>query len=167
MLAKINKILEYICVFVAGCAIIFMGAIAFVDSIGRPLAMPLPGASEMVSFALMLFFFSALPIVILYNAHIRVGLLTDLYGPRGTRIEAYITGIAELLAMLLLSWMVYDQGSRLTRFGTLSTYFEVPMAPWTYIAFAFTAIGAWFALVTIGRNTRVDDTPSTLEEENS
>ncbi|RWR11006.1 TRAP transporter small permease [Paenirhodobacter populi] len=147
MIAKINLWIIRICTTIAGIALVFMGAIAFVDSIGRPLGHPLPGASEYVSFALMIFFFAALPVVVRDDAHIRVGLFSDLYRPRLMRIERYFTALLETAAFAAFAWMMFDQAARLERFGTLSVFFEIPMAPWVMAAGVFTVVATWFALI--------------------
>lgn len=145
MIKKINKWLELGCMTVSGAAVVFMALVAFVDSIGRPFSHPLPGASEFVSSALMVFFFAGLPLVVKDDSHIRVGLMADFYGPRARKIEGRFTLVVETLAMLAFAWMIADQAGRLGRFGTTSVYFEMPVAPWVGVAFVFTVIAIWFA----------------------
>lgn len=146
MINKINTVLERACRVVSGVSLVFMGLIAFVDSIGRPLSHPLPGASEMVSFALMVFFFSSLPLVVKSDSHIRVGLFSDFYGPKARKIESVVVIVLETLAMAAFAWMIFDQAGRLGRFGTQSVYFEMPIAPWVYLACLFSAFAIWFAV---------------------
>ncbi len=146
MLRKLNRRLEQACMAVSGAAIVFMGLVAFADSIGRKLGHPLGGASEMVSFALMLFFFSAIPLVVKTDSHIRVGLLSDFYGPRLKRGERALSALLEAAAMAVFAWMILDQAGRLARFGTETVYFEAPVAPWVYVAALFSGLAAWFAV---------------------
>ncbi|GGO38481.1 C4-dicarboxylate ABC transporter permease [Gemmobacter aquaticus] len=149
MIKKLNRTLEIACMTVAGLAICLMALVAFLDSIGRKLGLPLPGGNEIVSHLLMLFFFASIPLVIKADAHIRVGLFTDFYSPLLQRIERFVTQIIEIVAMLVFSWMIYDQAGRLFRFETTTVYFEMAVAPWVYAAFGFTLIACWFAVQTL------------------
>lgn len=144
MIDKINLWLARLSSLVAGVAIVLMTVVAFVDVIGRKLNHPLDGAEEYVSLMLLVFFFAALPLVVRDDSHIRVGLLSDLYGSLATRIEKYFTAVVELLSLGVLTYMIFDQADRLARFGTLSVHFLLPMAPWVLVAALFTAVATWF-----------------------
>lgn len=149
MLTRVNRALERLCMAVSGLSVVFMGLVAFADSIGRKLGHPVGGASELVSFALMLFFFSAIPLVVKSDGQIRVGLLSDFYGPRLGRLERLVSTVLEAAAMIVLAWMIFDQAGRLGRFGTETVYFEAPVAPWVLTAAVFSGIAAWFAILPV------------------
>ncbi|WP_180899737.1 TRAP transporter small permease [Martelella soudanensis] len=146
MLYVIDRWLGRICLAVSGVSIIVMALVAFVDSIGRKLGHPLYGGSEYVIFALLIFFFSSIPLVVRDDSHIRVGLFSDLYKRRLSRIEALFTSIMEVVALGFFTWMIFDQADRLERFGTLSVFFELPMAPFVFLAGIFCLIAIWFAV---------------------
>jgi TRAP-type C4-dicarboxylate transport system permease small subunit len=146
MIDRINHWLGRLCAIASGVTMVYMALIAFIDSIGRQLNRPLPGADEYVSFALLVFFFSSIPLMVRDDAHIRVGLFSDLYRPFVARLEKYFTAIVETLALCLLGWMIFDQADRLARFGTLSVYYEIPVAPWVYLAGGLCVIGVWYAI---------------------
>lgn len=146
MITTINRWLSFIALVISGAALAFMASVAFVDAIGRQLHMPLLGSYEYVRLASMTFFFASIAIVVRDDAQIRVGLFVDLYKPRLATIERYFTGIVETLALLVFSWMIFDQASRLDRFGTVSTFFRIPMAPWVYAAAIMSLISIWFAV---------------------
>jgi TRAP-type C4-dicarboxylate transport system permease small subunit len=146
MIDTINRWLLGLCRVISGAAFVFMASVAFVDSIGRMLSMPLLGANEYVRLALIVFFFASISLVVEGDAHIRVGLFADLYKRRLARIERYFTGVVEFLAMGVFAWMIWDQAERLARFGTLSSYFKIPIAPWVYAAAALSVVAMWFAL---------------------
>lgn len=146
MFVRLNRWLIVFCMVISGTAFVFMTSIAFVDSIGRMLRMPLLGGNEMVRYALLIFFFSSLALVVRDDAHIRVGLLSELYKPRLAWLERWFTGIAEFCCMCFLAYMIYDQADRLARFGTQTPYFQMRIAPWVYFATALAVIAAWFAL---------------------
>lgn len=149
MIDKINLWLGRLCAVVAGAALVLMTLVAFIDSIGRKFSHPLHGAEEYVTFTLLIFFFAALPMAVQANGHIRVGLLSDLYGPRLRAIEKYVTAVVELLALAALTWMIFDQADRLARFGTLSVHFLMPIAPWVYAAAILTLLAFLFMLVNL------------------
>ena len=121
-------------------------SIAFVDSIGRFLDRPLAGAGEIVSFTLSVFFFSSFALVVQGDTHIRVGLAVDFYGNRARFAERIFTSLFEVLAALGLVWLLVDQGRRYLRFGSLSSRYETPMAPWPMIGAGFVAVALLFII---------------------
>lgn len=145
MIKFIDRWLGRFCLAVSGCAILMMALVAFVDSIGRKLNHPLGGGSEYVTFSLVIFFFASIPLVVRDDSHIRVGLLVDIYPSWLGRVEALFTGILEVVALGVFSWMIFDQADRLARFGTLSVFFELPMAPFVFTAALFCVIAMLFA----------------------
>jgi TRAP-type C4-dicarboxylate transport system permease small subunit len=146
MIDRIDRVLGAICQTISGVAFCFMALVAFLDSIGRMIDRPVLGANEYVSFALLLFFFATLPLIVRDNEQIRIGLLADLYKPKLARIEKLFTRIGELVALGLLTWMMFDQASRLARFETVSAYFKLPMAPWVYVAAFLSICAIWFGI---------------------
>jgi TRAP-type C4-dicarboxylate transport system permease small subunit len=146
MLQKFDRVVALLCQVVSGVSFCFMALVAFVDSIGRMMNRPLMGASEYVELALMLFFFASLAFVVREDSHIRIGLFADLYKPRLSKLEAVFTNIGELCALGLLSYMLWDQASRLERFGTLTSYFKIPFAPFVYAVMALSLAAIWFSL---------------------
>lgn len=146
MLQKIDRVIALLCQMVSGAAFCFMALVAFVDSIGRMMNRPLMGASEYVELALLLFFFASLVFVVRDDSHIRIGLFADLYKPRLAKLEAVFTNLGELAALGLLSYMLWDQASRLERFGTLTSYFKIPFAPFVFAVTVLSLAAIWFSL---------------------
>lgn len=152
MIRTVNRFFELLSRVVSGASIMLMMAVAFVDSIGRPLSLPLPGGNEYVSFLLLVFFFSSLPLAVIGNSHIRVGFLADFYSGGMNRAERRVTAVLEVMALAVLAWMIFDQALRLQRFGTQSVYFEWPIAPFVFVACVFTCIALWFAFQSLGQD---------------
>ena len=149
MLNRLNGVLTLICTTIAGAALCFMALIAFVDSIGRMMNSPLLGANEFIQFALITFFFAALPIAVKDDQQIRIGLVVDLYSAGIARLERWLTGVGDVVALILLTYMMYDQAMRLLRFGTITTFLQIPVAPWVLSATVFAALALWFALLNL------------------
>lgn len=154
MLERVTQIITMICRVISGVSFCFMAIIAFADSIGRMIDQPLLGAHEYVQFSLMMFFFSSLAFVVRDDSHIRIGLFADLYKPKLSRWEKLFTNVAELLALGLVSYMMFDQASRLDRFGTLSGYFKMPVAPWVFAAAVLSLTAVWFAAKNLWRQQK-------------
>lgn len=146
MVDRINRILGLVSLVISGCAFFFMTAIAFVDAIGRQFRHPVLGASEYVSLALITFFFGSLALVVRDDSQIRVGLLADFYKPRWATMERYFTAIFETLILVGLTYMIFDQASRLGRFGTVTYFWNIPVAPWLYASGAMCLIAVWFGI---------------------
>lgn len=168
MIDRINRWLSLICQIVSGVSFCFMAGIAFADSISRMINRPLLGGSEYVEFALLVFFFSSLTLAVRGDTQIRVGLLADLYKPRLQRMEGLFTSFGELLALYVLSYLLFDQAGRLDRFGTLSSYFRVPVAPWVYFAAFLSLIAIWFAFQNFWRKRNgVTPRPHAIPDEDT
>ncbi len=146
MIDSINRWLLRLCKLVSGVAFCFMALIAFVDSISRMTNTPLLGGSEYVEFALVIFFFATLALNVKDDQQIRIGLFADLYKEPLATLEKLFTGVCEVIALGVLCWLMFDQAERLARFGTLSSYFKVPYAPFIYIGTAFTVVALWVAI---------------------
>lgn len=142
----ILNLIYRLCATISGAALVTMVLVAFTNSIGRQLSMPLVGAGEIVSFAMCIFFFASLALVTRHDAHIRAGLIADLYSDHIKRQERRIVGVVEVFCILLFGWMVLDQASRLYRFGTETNYFEVPVYPAAYAAAVLSLIAICFAV---------------------
>lgn len=147
MFDTINRWLIRICQVVSGISFCFMALVAFADSFSRKTSHPLLGGSEYVEFALIIFFFSSLGMMVKDDEQIRVGLFSDLYKPKLKKMERIFTGFCEIIALCVLCYLMFDQASRLDRFGTVSTYLGVPWAPFVYIAAAISVIAIWMAVV--------------------
>jgi hypothetical protein len=76
-----------------------------------------------------------------------------------SRAERRVTAVLEVLALAVLAWMIFDQALRLQRFGTQSVYFEWPIAPFVFLACAFTCIALWFAVQSFGAGRAGHDAP--------
>lgn len=146
ILPKISRVIEIICTSSAVISMIIMVSVAFTDSIGRQVNHPLLGASEYVEFGLLIFFFASISLVIRDDGNIRVGLLAELYGPKLTKIEHNVTALVEVIGIAFFAYMIFDQANRLLRFGTLSSFFHVPMAPFVFVAFGLVTGAVWFAI---------------------
>jgi len=146
MVDRINRFLSLVSLVISGGAFFFMTAIAFVDAIGRQFRHPVLGASEYVSLALVTFFFASLALVVRDDSQIRVGLLVEMYSPRLAAIERYVTAIFETLVLVGLAYMIFDQASRLGRFGTLTYFLKIPVAPWIFAAAIMCLIAVWFGV---------------------
>lgn len=144
MVDRINRFLGLLSLVISGGAFFFMTTLAFVDAIGRQLRHPVLGASEYVSLALITFFFGSLALVVRDDSQIRVGLLVETYKPRLAAIERYVTGILETLVLIGLTYMIFDQASRLSRFGTVTHFWKIPVAPWIFAAALMCLIAVWF-----------------------
>lgn len=159
MIHRINRFLGLVSLTISGAAFFFMAAIAFVDAIGRQFRHPLLGSTEYVSMALVTFFFASLALVVRDDSQIRVGLLVDFYKPRLAAFERYFTGIFELLALTGLAYMIFDQASRLGRFGTVTPFLKIPVAPWIYASAIMCLIALWFGIQNVIKLTQ-QPTPS-------
>lgn len=159
MIETINRWVLSVCMLIAGTAFTVMATVSFVAAIGRMVNNPLQGSHEFVKLSLIIFFFSSLPLVVHSDTQIRVGLLNDLYKPWLAHIEKYFTAICEIAALTLISWLVYSYATRLEQFGTVTNYFQIPLAPWCYCAAALSILALWFGVQNLWKAFRNSDPP--------
>lgn len=158
MVDRINRFLSLVSLVISGGAFFFMTVIAFVDAIGRQFRHPVLGASEYVSLALITFFFGSLALVVRDDSQIRVGLLVDFYKPRLAIIERYFTAVVETIVLVGLTYMIFDQASRLARFGTVTYFWKIPVAPWLFASAIMCLVAVWFGIQNL-INVRQQATP--------
>ena len=145
-MAKFGNAIDKICAVISGTCLTGLIAVNFADSIGRQIGNPVIGAQEIGSFLLCIFFFSSLPILVRENGHIRVGLVTELYGQFLKRVERIWSFLFELGATGLLLYLLYDFAGRQARIGQVSAHFQFKVAPFIYIAAALTLLAVIFVI---------------------
>lgn len=143
---KFGNILDKICAVISGLCLSGMIVVNFTDSIGRQIGKPVIGAQEIVSFLLCIFFFSSVPLLVRENGHIRVGLLTDLYGHTLKRLENIWAFIFEAAATVFLLFLVFDFAQRQARIRQISAHFELEIAPLIYLAAGLTLVAVIFLI---------------------
>lgn len=143
---KIGNLLDALCAAVSALSLICLIGLYFVESIGRQLSMPVPGAQESASLLLSCFIFSAIPLVVRENGNISVGLLVDGYSRLARKAEQCVTVVAEVLLTGLWVYLVYDFANRQARVGQITPQHHIPYAPFIYLGAAFMVIALFFAI---------------------
>ena len=122
-----------------GVAAIFMASIAgvtFVDVTGRYVFnAPIPGGVEIIEFLLGLLIFSALPLVIVKNAHITVELFK--------RVRDFIVLLANAGVLAFITSRMWFTALEMLEFDEISLHLQVPTAP---LLFALAGLSAMSVL---------------------
>ena len=116
-----------------GIAAIFMALIAgvtFVDVTGRYIfTAPIPGGVEIIESLLGLLIFSALPLVIVKNAHITVELFDGFMSEGFKRIRDFIVLLGNAGVLAFITSRMWFTALEMQEFDEISLHLEVPTAP--------------------------------------
>lgn len=130
-----------------GIAAIFMAAIAgvtFVDVTGRYVfTAPIPGGVEIIEFLLGLLIFSALPLVVVKNAHITVELFDGFMSDGFKRVRDFIVLLANAGVLAFITSRMWFTALEMVEFDEISLHLQVPTAP---LLFALAGLSAMSVL---------------------
>lgn len=122
----------------AGLILLMLMLVTFVDVIGRYfLGQPLPGGHVLVQCLVCLLIFTALPIIVLGDEHLRVQLLDQRMTPRVRRWRDRTVSFLVAICMLVLAGQLFWQADY---FGRNGEYFESIRIPLSWMA--------WYGAVT-------------------
>ncbi len=131
---------------VAALCLFGMMALTFCGVVARYfLNMPIPGDSELQAFLLGFIIFTALPLVTRRERHIAVRSFASLLKGRALFLQRVFVLAATALGFAFMGYLILLQAQELQEEGTLSTYLDIPEAPFTYGFAALTAIAALVA----------------------
>jgi TRAP-type C4-dicarboxylate transport system permease small subunit len=130
-----------------GIAAIFMAAIAgvtFVDVTGRYVfTAPIPGGVEIIEFLLGLLIFSALPLVVVKNAHISVELFDGFMSEGFKRIREIIVLLGNAGVLGFITSRMWATGLEMAEFDEISLHLQIETAP---LLFALAGLSAMSVL---------------------
>ncbi|HVA11722.1 MAG TPA: TRAP transporter small permease [Stellaceae bacterium] len=134
---------------IAAACLFGMMALTFASVVARYfLDMPIPGDGEMQSFLLGFIIFSALPLVTYMQRHIAVRSFAALLKGRALFVQRAFVLAATGIGLGFIGYLILLQAIELQEEGALSTYLNIPEAPFTYI---FAALSGVAALVAFAR----------------
>lgn len=123
----------------------FMASIAgvtLVDVTGRYVfSNPIDGGVEIIEFLLGLLIFSALPLVIVKNAHITVQLFDGFMSAGFKRIRDAVVLLANAAVLAFVTERMWSTGLEMAEYDDISLHLQVPMAPILFVLTTLSAIG--------------------------
>jgi len=121
--------------------------LTFTDVFARYLfAHPIPGASEMIQFAMAMAIFTALPLVTRAGGHITVDLFIYALSKRKQVFLQLPCELLSGLALALIAWRLWVQAQEYAENKTASIVLGLPSAPLAYAMAVFAAL----AVVVVG-----------------
>ncbi|HEY3917310.1 MAG TPA: TRAP transporter small permease [Stellaceae bacterium] len=133
---------------IAALCLFAMMALTFAAVVARYfLNMPIPGDSEMQSFLLGFIIFSALPLVTEMQRHIAVRSFAALLKGRALFLQRAFVLAMTGLGLGFIGYLILLQAIELQEEGTLSTFLDIPEAPFTYVFAALSGVAALVAFV--------------------
>ena len=131
---------------VAAICLFGMMALTFVGVIARYFFdRPIAGDSEIQSFLLGFIVFSGIPLVTYRQRHIAVRSFAALLKGRALFAQRIFVLAMTGLGFAFMGYLLLLQGIQLQQEGTLSTFLDVPEAPFTYVFAALMEIAALVA----------------------
>jgi len=147
-----ERLLERALAAVTAAALALMMVLTFVEVVARYfLATPLSGAEEVKSFLLGITIFSALPLVTWQQRHIAVRSLAALLKGRAVVIQRRIVAAGTALGLAFVAFLLAGQARAMASDGTLTTYLDLPEAPFAVLFAALAALAAVLAVVLLVR----------------
>lgn len=117
--------------------IILMFLVNLIDVIGAKLFLwPVPGATEVISFAQILAIAPAIAFTLLLNRHIRVEFIIMRFPKRLRGVINSFSSFLSLLTFFLILWQSFVYGQSLQKAGEIGSTSHIPFYPFAYfIAF--------------------------------
>lgn len=121
----IVRALQYLCAI----ALFLIVVVTFFDVLGRYFFnRPIPGASEYIQFLMAITIFAGLPLITGEREHISVSLADHVQGTL-RRIKLVVVDLTSLVAIMLITWQLFEQAGDYAEIGTSSIVLKLPMAP--------------------------------------
>lgn len=106
---------------------------------------PIAGAEELQAFLLGFIVFSGIPLVTYRQRHIAVRAFASMLKGRALFIQRVFVLALTALGFAFMAYLILLQAIQLQEEGTLSTYLDVPEAPFTYFYATFMGVAALVA----------------------
>ncbi|MGE3907481.1 MAG: TRAP transporter small permease [Reyranellaceae bacterium] len=113
----------------AGVALVLMSLLTVADVIGRSFNSPLPAATELTEFLMVIVIFCALPVVTRRGDHIVIDILDFIVPPSVRRFEDVVINLLGAMALAAAAWRVWTLALRAASGGDFTPYLQIPMAP--------------------------------------
>ena len=128
---------------IAAICLFGMMALTFIGVVARYFFnSPIAGAEEIQAFLLGFIIFGGIPLVTYHQRHIAVRSFAALL--QGGALFAQRVFVLALtgLGFAFIGYLLYLQGAQLAEEGTLSTFLQIPEAPFAYIFAALMEVAA-------------------------
>jgi TRAP-type C4-dicarboxylate transport system permease small subunit len=128
---------------IAAVCLFAMMALTFVGVVARYFFnMPIAGDSELQSFALGFIIFSGIPLVTYHQRHIAVRSFAALLKGRALFLQRAFVLALTGFGFAFMGYILLLQALQLQEEGTLSTFLDIPEAPFAYIFAALMEVAA-------------------------
>lgn len=127
--------------FISTLPLALIVILTFCDVFARYLfAHPIPGASEIIQFAMALAIFTALPLVTGTGGHITVDLFTYALNKRQQLLLQLSNELFSGVALAMIAWRLWVQAEEYAESQTASIVLGLQSAPLAYVMAVFAAV---------------------------
>lgn len=128
---------------IAALCLFSMMALTFINVVARYfLNSPIAGSEEIQAFLLGFIIFSGVPLVTYHQRHIAVRAFASMLKGRALFAQRVFVLALTGFGFAFMGYLLYLQGEQLGEEGTLSTFLQIPEAPFAYIFAALLEIAA-------------------------
>ncbi|NNE85300.1 MAG: TRAP transporter small permease [Alphaproteobacteria bacterium] len=143
--------------FVTAAFMLAIAVVTFVDVTGRYVFnSPIRGGVEVIEFLLGLLIFSALPLVTVKRAHIRVELFDGFMSARFKNIREVVVLLANAGMILFITERMWTTAVEMAEDGELSLHLQLPTAPFVFALSLLAAVSVVVQLYMAWRFVTVD-----------
>jgi TRAP-type C4-dicarboxylate transport system permease small subunit len=129
----VNKLFEWVCGALAGCALFCIMALTFFDVAGRKLlSTSIPGSLELTELLMVVVIFAALPLVSMRGEHVVFDSLDSRLAAGLRRAQqALVHGLCTLL-LLGLAYLMWDTALDFAQAGETTAQLKLSKAPFIH-----------------------------------
>jgi TRAP-type transport system small permease protein len=117
----------------AAIALLIMMALTVADVVGRyVIGRPLPGAIELVQYAMVLVVFTGLPVVTHRRKHISLGMLDRWLGNSARVWHQRLVDLSSAIVLAVIAWILFNAAGVARDQGDVIGYLNLPVYPAAY-----------------------------------
>ncbi|MBX3644218.1 MAG: TRAP transporter small permease [Rubrivivax sp.] len=132
----------------AALALLGMMALVVADVAGRyVIGRPLPGAIELVQYAMVLVVFTGLPVVTHRRKHISLGMLDRWLGNSARVWHQRLLDLSSAVVLAVMAWILFNAAGVARDQGDVIGYLNLPVYPAAYFMVLMSAVTAMLCLV--------------------
>lgn len=135
---------------IASLALLAMLALTVADVLGRyVVSRPVPGAVELIQYAMVLVVFAGLPVVTLRRQHISVGVVDNAFRGRARVAQRAAVALVSAFVLAAQAWVLFRNARGMFEFQDVLGALRLPVYPAGYFMAALSAIAAACCLVAV------------------
>ena len=153
LLATLDRVLQWIVLALGGAVLIFMTCFSVFNVLimRKALNDPIRGAEDLLILSLVAIVALAVPYGARTGSHVEIEAATRFMSPRFGKLSLLAMKVLAFGILTILSWRLYDAGTKASRFGESSQTMLISFEPFYYLLCLGVAVYALVVLTDIGQ----------------